>query len=151
MATQGINTNVQRVKWRIVADSVQSGLVSDIWDQTTQVLSALGFPAGFDSTQVTFFGAHAIKPVAAGSDLTVDDPPNGRIIDSRYEEDPDNPFVPVVDELDVAITVGVPASLPSAVGIDDSLPEISAFRFLRLVGNIAQAPESFVRVHSKEP
>ena len=49
------------------------------------------------------------------------------------------------------ITLTVPASLPGALGLDDNLPEISAFRYLRLVGNIAQAPESFVRVHSKEP
>ena len=44
MATYGINANVQKVKWRIVADSVQSGLVSDIWDQTSQVLTSLEFP-----------------------------------------------------------------------------------------------------------
>ena len=151
MATQGINTDVQRVKWRIVADSVQSGLVSDIWDQTSQVLTALEFPAGFDSTSLTFQGAHTIKAVVAGSDLTVDDPPNGRIIDSRYEEDPSNPFVTIVDEADMPIVVVPPAVLPRALGLDDNLPEISAFRYLRLVGNIAQAPESFVRVHSKEP
>ena len=159
MATYGVNANVQLVKWREVTDLLTLGLESDPYAMHSQVIQSVEFPAGFSSTTITFQGAFAIQPVRAGSNVSATyqnagllgtrNPLTG---DNRYLEDLiDHPFVTINDESDLPVVLTVPAALPKIIALDDILPETAAFRYLRLLGDVAEATQTFVRIHSKEP
>ncbi len=159
MATPGVNANVQAVKWRDVNELLTLGLESDPYSMHSQVIQSIEIPAGFSSTTLTFQGAFAIQPVRAGSNvpaayqnagvLGTRNPVTG---DNRYLEDLlEHPFLTINDESDLPVVLTVPAALPKIIALDDILPEGSAFRYLRLLGDGAEAPLKVIRIHSKEP
>ena len=156
MATRGINSNTQKVTWRPTTDVLTAGLQSDIWDIWSQTLSAIEVPTGFTSTSLTFEAAAGIQAVSSGTkvpasyqDAGVAGVRNPTTGDNRYLEDLlQFSFKPVLDEAGTAIVLTVAAG--NIYGLDDSLAELSGLKYLRVIGNLGQVAESFLRIHSKE-
>lgn len=137
MATQGVNSNVQRVLWLSGENESQP------FDLRSQTLTGIEWPDALTNTAILFAGSFTAD-VVAGSPLPPSSNPTG------YKEDLDHPFLPILDEAGGVVTISTPGTLPSLMGLDDQLSEVSMWSWVQFTGVAPEGADRVFRVHSKE-
>ncbi len=137
MATSGVNANIQRVKWRV------GDQFSAPFDLRSQSLTGIEFPAALTNATVQFEGTYAVK-IDGGSVLPSSGDPLG-----QYQEIPgDAAFKSIVDEAGAAVSLT--AVLGAQMGLDEQLPELAPWTWVRFIGAAPEGADRVFRVHSKE-
>ena len=137
MATRGVNANIQRVKW---ASGSQQSAPFDIRSQS---LTDIECPDALTNTSIQFEGTYAVR-IDGGSALPSSGDPLG-----QYQEIPgDAAFKGIVDEAGADVSLGV--ALGKQMGLDDQLPELAPWTWVRFIGVAPEGADRIFRVHSKE-